>query len=124
MGKLVRWLHEAEKRSLGVVYKRQNKLEKENGALTAQRRFGDAFVPKVAKRSPGAFEIASTTVFSGVSKNFFKASLDPATKGIVGTIRNRIPAPGSPEAQLNAILDETGHGSRTTSVSPLSEAGD
>ncbi len=125
MGYLVRWLRQAQGKSLEVVYHRQNKLEKENGALTAQRRFGDAFVPKVARRSPGAFEVASATLVTGVSKDFFDTAFDPAAKDVVGTLRKRIPAPGSPKAQLDAILEETGHGSgKVKSLSPLSETGD
>lgn len=112
MGYLVRWLHQAERRSLGIVYKRQDKLEKDNQALTAQRRFGDAFVPEVGEKLPGAFKVASTTVTSAVNESVFEAGLDAvgASEDIASTIRSKVPAPGSPQAQLDAILKDARRG--------------
>jgi murein DD-endopeptidase MepM/ murein hydrolase activator NlpD len=119
MGYLVRWLHEAQRRALGVVYHRQGKLEKANEALTAQRRFGDDFVPHVGDKSAqallvaalpstGAFEVARSQVVAAISQN----RLEPISKQIATAASPvGVPARGSPEAQLDAILDEIGHGS-------------
>jgi hypothetical protein len=45
MRHLIDWLHEAERRVLGVVSKKTAEKAKNQPIYTAARRFGDAFVP-------------------------------------------------------------------------------
>ncbi len=46
---LVRWLHEAERRVLGVVTKTTKKRVKQQPSLTLARMFGDAFAPDLSE---------------------------------------------------------------------------
>ena len=93
MKHLVRWLHEAERRVLGVVVKTDKKRQREyeSGAITAARRFGDSFVPGrseltfageslwAAGSSPasGAFGLAEAALQEALSTNGLELGILP-----------------------------------------------
>ena len=91
---LVRWLREAEQRVIGVVAKTDKKRQKEyeSGAITAARRFGDAFAPDRSEltiageslwasgSSPasGAFGLAEAALQEALATNGLELGILPA----------------------------------------------
>jgi murein DD-endopeptidase MepM/ murein hydrolase activator NlpD len=91
---LVRWLREAEARVLNVVTKTDKKRQKnyESGAITAARRFGDAFAPDRSELSiageslwasgsspaSGAFGLAEAALQEALSTNGLELGILPA----------------------------------------------
>jgi murein DD-endopeptidase MepM/ murein hydrolase activator NlpD len=90
---LIAWLREAEQRVLEVVAKtdRRRQTEYETGAITAARRFGDAFAPDRSELSfageslwasgsspaSGAFGLAEAALQEALSKNGLELGLLP-----------------------------------------------
>jgi murein DD-endopeptidase MepM/ murein hydrolase activator NlpD len=88
---LVRWLHTAERRLLGVVTKTQKKRIRQNVQLTLERRFGDMFAPTRSElkingeslwasgTSPatGAFGLAEAALQEALSANGFELGIVP-----------------------------------------------
>lgn len=93
MRHLVRWLREAEARVLGVVNKTDKKRQKQyaSGAITAARRFGDAFAPDRSELSiageslwasgsspaSGAFGLAEAALQEALSTNGLQLGIVP-----------------------------------------------
>ncbi|HJR45345.1 MAG TPA: hypothetical protein VJ927_07045, partial [Actinomycetota bacterium] len=124
MKHLVRWLHQAERRVLGVVVKtdRKRQREYESGAITAARRFGDSFVPGrseltfageslwAAGSSPasGAFGLAEAALQEALSTNGLELGILPVPVDL------QLPqAQGQtvlePDSLLAKILEERTH---------------
>jgi murein DD-endopeptidase MepM/ murein hydrolase activator NlpD len=124
MRHLIDWLHEAERRVLGVVVKadRQRQRQYESGVLTTARRFGDAFAPdrselRIAGASlwasggspaSGAFGLAEAALQEALSSNGLELGLIPQPVDL--TLPQANTNPGlDPESKLAKILEEASH---------------
>jgi hypothetical protein len=124
MRPLIDWLHEAERRVLGVVVKadKQRQRDYESGALTTARRFGDAFAPdrselRIAGESlwasggspaSGAFGLAQAALQEALSSNGLELGLVPQPVDL--TLPDGNPrAALDPSSRLAKILEEASH---------------
>ena len=115
---LVRWLHTAERRVIGVVTKTQKTRIRQNVQLTLERRFGDTFVPTRAElkingesllasgTSPatGAFGLAEAALQEALSANGFELGIVPE----VGVVPVEAPLDTEvldPESTLGQLLE-------------------
>jgi murein DD-endopeptidase MepM/ murein hydrolase activator NlpD len=121
MRALVRWLHIAERRVLGVVSKTLKKRIRQNVQLTLERRFGDMFAPTRAElkingeslwasgTSPatGAFGLAEAALQEALSANGFELGIVPEA----GVVPREAPLDTElldPNSALGQLL-ESGH---------------
>jgi murein DD-endopeptidase MepM/ murein hydrolase activator NlpD len=126
---LVRWLHVAERRVLGVVTMTQKKHVRQNVQLTLERRFGDAFAPSRSEleingeslwasgTSPatGAFGLAEAALQEALSANGLELGIVPE----LGVAPQEAPVDSGvvdPDSALGQLL-ETTHTSGTRSES-------
>jgi murein DD-endopeptidase MepM/ murein hydrolase activator NlpD len=115
---LVRWLHIAERRVLGVVTKTQRKHVRQNVQLTLERRFGDVFAPNRSEleingeslwasgTSPatGAFGLAEAALQEALSANGLELGIVPE----VGVVPRQAPLDGQlldPDSALGQLLE-------------------
>jgi murein DD-endopeptidase MepM/ murein hydrolase activator NlpD len=126
---LVRWLHVAERRVLGVVTMTQKKHVRQNVQLTLERRFGDAFAPTRSEleingeslwasgTSPatGAFGLAEAALQEALSANGLELGIVPE----LGVAPQEAPVDSGvvdPDSALGRLLEAT-HTSGTRSES-------
>lgn len=112
---LVRWLRQAESRLSGVVAETDKKRQKEyeSGAITAARRFGDAFAPDRSELSiageslwasgsspaSGAFGLAEAALQEALSTNGLELGIVPVPVDL------QLPqSQGQPELQNDSAL--------------------
>lgn len=123
MKALVRWLHQAERRVLGVVTKTNAKRQKqyESGALTTARRFGDTFTPdtselRIAGESlwasgsypaSGAFALAEAALQEALSSNGLELGILPVPVDL--SVPQQSVGSLDPDSVLARILEEAGH---------------
>jgi murein DD-endopeptidase MepM/ murein hydrolase activator NlpD len=117
---LVRWLHIAERRVLGVVTKTQKKHVRQNVQLTLERRFGDAFAPSRSEleisgeslwasgTSPatGAFGLAEAALQEALSANGLQLGIVPE----LGVAPQEAPVDSGvldPDSTLGQLLEAT-----------------
>jgi peptidoglycan LD-endopeptidase LytH len=115
---LVRWLHIAERRVLGVVTKTQRKHVRQNVQLTLERRFGDMFAPSRSEleingeslwasgTSPatGAFGLAEAALQEALSTNGLELGIVPE----VGVVPREAPLETElldPDSALGQLLE-------------------
>jgi hypothetical protein len=89
---LIQWLHQAERRVLGVVTKTTEKRVRDRDRLTLERRFGDAFAPdrsvlsfsseglwaSGSSPSSGTFALAESALQAALSSNGLQLGIVPA----------------------------------------------
>jgi len=121
MRQLVRWLHTAERRVLGVVTKTTKKRVKQKLTLTAARRFGDAFAPDLSELriesgslwasgsdpATGAYAIAESALQAALSTGAESDSGEPQEADYYLGAGDSLPAMFDPDSGLTELFEST-----------------
>ncbi|MBW3595035.1 MAG: M23 family metallopeptidase [Actinobacteria bacterium] len=121
MRPLIRWLHEAERRVLGVVTKTTKKRVKQQPALTAARRFGDAFAPDISELriesgslwasgsdpATGAFTLAESALQAALSTGADSDRGEPQEADYYLGAGENLPGLFDPDSGLSELLEGT-----------------
>jgi hypothetical protein len=120
MRHLVDWLHEAERRVLGVVTKTTEKRVKQQPTLTAARRFGDAFAPDLSELriesgslwasgsdpASGAFVLAESALQAALSTGAETDEGEPQEADYYLGAGNDLPVLFDPDSGLAQLLEQ------------------